>query len=147
MKRTIFLVGWMFLSATAVFAGEREVEVTNVSIEPGARQMGPDGVDNGDKVLHIRLWNKGIRLAKNLDLEIEYYAKDGSVIQTGVVKKVLNVPIEPGVEKNHRVPLARYNKTLFGLLDMKSQGQYPYGRDQDLDGVKVRAQNVKFVWS
>ena len=147
MKRMILWAGLMLLGAAAVFAGDRGVEVTRVSIESGARQLGPDGTDNGDKVLHIQLWNKGLRLAKNLDLEIEYYAKDGSVIQTGVVKKALNVPIAPGGEKSYRVPLARYNKTLFGSLDMKSQGQYPYDRDQDLDGVKVRTQNVKFVWS
>jgi hypothetical protein len=147
MNKAVLWAGWMLLGASAVFAVERGVEATNVSIESGIQRLGPDGTDNGDKVLHLRLWNKGLRLAKNVDLEIEYYAKDGSVIQTGVVKKALNVPIAPGGEKNYQVPLARYNKTLFGSLDMKSQGQYPYGRDQDLDGVKVQIKNVKFVWS
>lgn len=143
MKKTVLFFCLMFLGAAMGFAEESPVEVTSVSITPHA-QEGKD--ENGNMYLSIGLKNDDYRKVKNVNLEISYYTKDEILIQKSVIKKALVESIPAKEERKYEIHLNRYNKTFFGSLDTKSQGQYPYHREKDVDGVRIKVTDVSLSW-
>lgn len=143
MNKMVLWVCLMLSGASMCFAEEGPVEVTSVSIAPHA-QEGKD--ENGNMYLSIGLKNDDLRTVKNVNLEISYYTKDEILIQKSVVKKALVESIPPKEERKYEIHLNRYNKNFFGSLDTKSQGQYPYDREKDVDGVRIKVTNVRLRW-
>ena len=145
MKKIALWICLMLLGSATGFAQLEVVEVTSVSIKSQAQPEKPE--DNGNMDLYIRLRNKDPRKVSNLTLEICYYSKNEMLHQKSVIKHALPEGIPPDQEKGYVIHLARYNKTLFGSLDLKSQGQYPYGREAEVDGVKIIAKDLRYQWS
>ena len=143
MKKTVLFICLMLLGAAPCFALEGPVEVTSASIEPQS-QGGKD--ENGNMYLSIGLKNNDYRKVKNASLEISYYAKDEVLIQKSIVKKALLESIPAKGERKYKIHLNRYNKTLFGSLDTKSQGQYPYNRTEEVDGLRIKVTDVNLSW-
>ena len=143
-KTTIFFICLIFLGAALCFAQGGAVEVISASIDPQSHE---GKVENGNMYLSIRLQNTDHRNVENLSLEISYYTKDEILIQKSVVKKALSESIPAKQERKYRIHLNRYNKTLFGSLDTKSQGQYPYSRADEVDGLRIKVKDVYLSWS
>ncbi|MEI7752545.1 MAG: hypothetical protein WCJ71_10730 [Candidatus Omnitrophota bacterium] len=140
---TILFICLIFLGASLGFAQDGSVEVTNASIDPQPQE---GQGENGNMALSIGLKNNDHRKVENASLEISYYAKDGVLIQKNIIKKALSESIPAKEERKYRIHLNRYNKALFGSLDTKSQGQYPYSRAKEVEGLRVKVMDVNWSW-
>lgn len=143
MKKTVLFLCLIFLGVALGFAEEGAVEVTSASIDP--QSQGGTG-ENGNMYLSIGLKNNDYRKVKNVSLEISYYAKDEVLIQKSIVKKALSESIPAKGERKYMIHLDRYNKTFFGSLDTQSQGQYPYDRAGEVDGLRINVTDVNLSW-